>query len=510
MPLLTTSVRSGGDERLPESEPPEELTGAGRFRVLAAAALVPMITGYALVATLLALVTATGSPAAFSALGALAVAGPAWLATYQVPVEILGQPLGVLPLLATIGVFVLLARSANGAAQRLGYRRPQEAVPLVGVMAGAHMVAGATISLTGDEQFGVDPLTAFLVPGLFAALAATAGAASKAGLAELLGGYLDPVAVRGLRAGVLGLAGLLACGALVFTLSLALSTPTMVKLFELNAPGVGGGLGMVLLSVGYLPNAVLFGLAFAAGPGFSIGAVSLDPLGFQGGPVPGLPMLAGMPEQYAPWWPALMVLPAAAGALVGWSLRRIHPDPMLRLRTVGVAGAVVGFGCVVLGTLAGGRLGAGMFDPVAIRVGMFSVTAFCWIVIPGGMVAWLAGPHGETEPEAEPVEEHAESVVSSEAVVSTEDAEDPEAGEPEESTEDSAEAEDLVDAENLVDGEAAEPLADEEPVGEEPVEPEQAAEDVEVPVEEPEPETGDPLPPEPGPPPAAGGATERD
>jgi hypothetical protein len=157
-------------------------------------------------------------------------------------------------------------------------------------------------------------------------------------------------------------------------------------------PGFGSNFGLLLLSLGYAPNAIVAGLSFAAGPGFSIGSVSVSTIGLTGGPVPGLPLLAGIPEHRAVWWPVLMLLPAAAGALVGWWVRRIDDDPVARVRMVVVAGALVGFGCVVLGTLAGGRLGNGPFDRVSIPVGVASVVAFGWIVIPGGLVAFFLGP----------------------------------------------------------------------------------------------------------------------
>ncbi|TVS98840.1 hypothetical protein FNH07_36540 [Amycolatopsis bartoniae] len=400
-----------------------------------AAALGPLVAGYALVVALFALVTALASISHFSVLGVLRAAGPGLLAAYQVPVSITGGDLGVLPLLGTIGVGALVAGSAAHAAGRLGYREPGQAVNVVAPIAATHALAGITIALTvGDVRLSVEPLTAFLVPGFVSALCATAGLAKRCGIVAAAREYLDPVALRGLRAGALGLAGLLAAGAIVYTVSLVVSVHTVGQLFAANAPGFGSSVGMLLLSVGYLPNAVVATLSFVAGPGFSVGAVSLTPFSFRGGTLPGLPLLGGMPEHAARWWPALLVLPAAVGVLVGWSLRHSDEDPRARLRTVGIAGALIGFGCVLLGTLAGGRLGHGPFNPVSVPVGLLSVAAFGWIAVPGSLVAWLAGSRRmpappmvvEEEPEPEPVEEPEEEDLPAEPEEEPQESEEPE------------------------------------------------------------------------------------
>ncbi|OXM73841.1 hypothetical protein CF166_07840 [Amycolatopsis sp. KNN50.9b] len=404
MQVLTSYGRSG--EGVTDPEHPGERSPVARARVFAAAVLGPIVTGYVVVAALFGLVTAMASVAEFSVGGVLRAAGPGWLAAYQVPLTIAGRPLGVLPLLATIGACALVARSAANATQRLGYREPGATVPLIAAVTSAHALAGLGIALFGDNAgVRVEPLSAFAVPAVLAGAAAAAGAASRSGVAAAIRDYLDPLAVRGLRAGALGLAGLLAAGALVHTVGLVLASGTIRELFADNAPGFGSGAGMLLLSLGYLPNAVVGGLAFVTGPGFSIGSFSLTAFSFTGGPVPGLPVLAGVPEHAAPWWPVLMLLPAAVGALLGWTLRHADENPLARLRIVGIAGALVGFGCVLLGTLAGGRLGGGAFDPVTIPVGLTSVAAFGWIAVPGGLVAWFAGPRVRpepAEPEAEP------------------------------------------------------------------------------------------------------------
>ncbi|WP_244223856.1 DUF6350 family protein [Amycolatopsis circi] len=412
MQVLTSPGRPAGDEPVGDS-PDQDVPQAPRLRVLLVAALGPLVTGYAAVATLLTLVTLTAQHAIFSAGGVLLSAGPGWLAAYQVELGIGGHPLGMLPLLPTIGVVLLVARAAAKAVRRLRCARLRHAVPLIATISGAHLLFGLVISLLSTgEPVRANVALAAVVPAVISGLAATAGVLRRFGMPQVLIERLDPLALRGLRAGLLGLFALLAAGALTLTAATALSARTVSSLFE---PSFGGSFGLFLLSVLYLPNAVVAAMSFVSGPGFSIGSLNVHLVGYRGGSVPGVPLLGGIPEHAASWWPVLLVLPLAVGVLVGWSVRAVDEDPAARLRAVVVAGAVVGFGCVLLGTLAGGRLGDGPFDPVSVPVGVASIVAFCWIVIPAGFVAFFAGAHspmrpvGSLEVEDEPDSETAES-----------------------------------------------------------------------------------------------------
>ncbi|MGW5716740.1 cell division protein PerM [Amycolatopsis sp. NPDC003865] len=447
MDLLTDSR----EEPVGDLGPDVELSRAARVRVLLAAALGPLVTGYAAVATVLTLVTLTAERTVFSGTGVLLAAGPGWLAAHQVRLDLGGHPIGVLPLLPTLGALALAARTASGATTRLGCRSPREALPVFATIAAAHGLFGLVIALCAQgSPVTANPLVAFAVPGSLAAAAAGTGIVWSCGLPDVVAERLDPLALRGVRAGALGLAVLVTCGGAVFTVATALSWRTVADMYE---PAFGSSFGMFLLSVLYLPNAVAATLSFVTGPGFSIGGLSVGMFGYGGGAVPGVPLLGGLPEHHASWWPALLVLPAATGALVGWSLRKVDADPAQRIRTVAVAGAVVALGCVLLGTLSGGRLGDGPFDPVSVPVGVASVVAFCWIVIPGSFVAFFTGEH---EPPAPPealedneafedadevdAEEAAEAVEELEASEEDEeDAEEPE--EPGEDAEFEAEAE---------------------------------------------------------------------
>jgi Family of unknown function (DUF6350) len=438
MDLLTDSR----EEPVGDLEPDVVLSRAARVRVLLAAALGPLVTGYAAVATVLALVALTAGRTAFSDTGVLLAAGPGWLAAHQVRLGIGGHPLGFLPLLPTLGVVALAARTASGAARRLGCRSFREARPVLLTITGAHAVFGLVVALCAQgSPVTANPALAFVVPGLLGAAASCAGITRSCGLPDAVADRIDALALRGLRVGAMSLAILVACGAAVFTVATGLSWATVSGTYE---PGFGTSSGLFLLSLLYLPNAVTAALSFITGPGFSIGPLTVSVFTYRGGAVPAVPLLGGLPEHHAAWWPALLVLPAATGALAGWSLRKADADPAQRIRAVAVAGAVVALGCVVLGTLAGGRLGDGPFDPVSVPVGVASIVAFCWIVIPGAFVAFFAGEHEPPAPPPEALEDNeafqdADDVDAEEAAEAVEELEAAEASENSEASEEDEE-----------------------------------------------------------------------
>lgn len=367
-----------------------------RVRVLTFAALGSIVTGYAAVAALLALVTVIAPLAHFTTQGVLAAALPAWLAAHQVPLAIGGLELGVLPLLPTAGVMLIAARAAGGAAERLGLSGPWQAGQAIGVIAVAHGGCGVAVaSAVTTGEVSVDPLAAFYYPALIAALAATSGVLRRCGLWAALAQRADAVALCGIRAGAVAVLALLTAGGALLTFSLVTSASTVADLFGTFAPGLGNGIGMLLLSLGYLPNAVIAAVAFLAGPGFSMGIVSVSPLDFGAGPVPGLPLLAALPEQPAAWWPALFVLPLGIGVLVGRRLRDVAEDPAARVRGAAVAAGVVALAFAVLAAGAGGRVGMGAFDPVSLRAAAVSMALVAWIGIPAAITAWFSGPRPE-------------------------------------------------------------------------------------------------------------------
>jgi hypothetical protein len=172
---------------------------------------------------------------------------------------------------------------------------------------------------------------------------------------------------------------------------LAISWPRTSELFAGAGPSVGVGLGVFLLCLGYLPNAIIAGFSYLAGAGFSMGGVEVTPMRFVPGQVPSVPLLAAMPEEAFAWSPVVLAGAALIGAFVGWTCRKVSDRPSSRFRAVLVAAVTAAVGSLVLAATAGGRLASGAFDPVTVPAGLLALLVALWVLVPGALVAWLAG-----------------------------------------------------------------------------------------------------------------------
>jgi hypothetical protein len=414
-------------------------------RVLAYAAVAPIIGGYAAIASLIAVVVATASNTQLSVPAVLLAAIPGWLAAHHVPLGLGAHSLAVLPLLPTALLMLMVARTAGRAAARLHLHEPTQARLIVFPIAGTHAVVGMTIALVLGNSGPVtaSPPAAFFGCGALSALAATVGVARRCCLLDAALSRVDAVVLRGLRAGVIGVAAMAAAGALVLALGLGLHWTTATAMFEQSGADPGSQFGMLLLTIGYLPNAVVAALAFAMGPGFTMGNFSITPLHLTAAKVPAVPLFAALPSHQSRLLLGLMLAPLAVGLFLGWACRRIAPRPAARLRGVLVAAAVVGGVAFLLAALSGGRLGGAVYSPVTVPAGLVGAVALGWVLVPAGLVAWLAGPRPapnrrpvptvepapepEPEPEVEAVVEAEEpEVESEEPEVESEEPEEPE------------------------------------------------------------------------------------
>ncbi|WP_413316801.1 DUF6350 family protein [Agrococcus sp. 1P02AA] len=175
------------------------------------------------------------------------------------------------------------------------------------------------------------------------------------------------------RAGFAALVGVLGIGAGLVGLGLFLRFTDGLLLLESLGVTAIGTVAMFLLQLALAPTAIVWGAAWAIGPGFVIGqGSSVSPLGTDLGPVPALPLLAAIDPQAQPWMAAVVVLPVLAAVLVGALVRQSllagsvdRPVHWWELAIAAVGG----------GVLAGALLGlAAMLSTGAIGPGRLAVT----------------------------------------------------------------------------------------------------------------------------------------
>lgn len=363
--------------------------------------------------------------------GALHLAAGLWLlahGTELVRYETLSgvpAPVGVTPLLLIVLPVLLMRRaarlgSASGEAEAEGEGAGtgevageggdghggdgadgDEALP-AGVVFSAvvcgYLAVGAlaTVYAAGGPM-PADPLSAAWHVPLVAALAAAAGVWAARGRplgplpSWVPGGVRRAIArpryALALRAGTGGALVLLGGGVLLVGASLAWHGAEVHGSFLSLTEVWSGRFAVLLLAVTLIPNAMVWGAAYALGPGFALGAdATATPLGFAGSPaLPRFPLLAALPPE-GPGTPltwAVVGVPVVAGLAVGWfAVRRAREVSHRETALTAALGALV-CGVVMAGLAAAssGPLGSrelARFGPVWWATGG---AAFVWTLL---------------------------------------------------------------------------------------------------------------------------------
>jgi hypothetical protein len=217
---------------------------------------------------------------------------------------------------------------------------------------------------------------------------------------------LMPARPRSVIMGIVAsLAIVTAAGALLSATSLLLHLSAYTQAVSALSPGVFGSVLLLLAGLSYLPNSIIWAVAYMLGPGFSFGVgTAVSPSGSALGAIPAFPMLAGLPVSSGAAFPAwlgffVLVTPYLAGVLAGAMTVRIAPTPFLEaaplwgLLTGSLTAMVIG----VLAKFSGGPLGAGRLGtvgPGAADVGIVAVLEIgVTSAIAAGVVNWLILRH---------------------------------------------------------------------------------------------------------------------
>lgn len=283
--------------------------------------------------------------------GPLRVAGQLWLLGHHVALDVPAGRVAMAPL----GFTALLVSALWHTAVAPVARPVQVAYTAFGAATAYGLVAAlvAASAATGDVR--PDAAQAVLFAVLFALAVPTAARWRR------IAGFWGPppwVATAFRAAGTAG-AVLIAGGA-------ATLAGTFIAHFpESGWPrGVGDAVGMFLLCLAVLPNAVLWSASFTLGPGFAVGTgTAVNILSVKTGALPRFPLLSAVPRGGGGLYPydvAFLAIAVLAGVAAAWVVTRArHRRLGDRVRALSAASAGVASAAGLAATLSGGPLAGG-------------------------------------------------------------------------------------------------------------------------------------------------------
>ncbi|MFE6762957.1 DUF6350 family protein [Streptomyces sp. NPDC057689] len=344
-------------------------------------------------------------------------------------------PMGVVPLLLAALPVWLVHRAARDVLEPdEGRGAPSPGAAFASVTGGYLLVGGAVALYARDATLSARPLSLLLPAALVVAAAAAAGVWTACGhplgpppswapvrLHEAMARtrFLRRADAVG-RAALAGTAVLLGGGALVVASALVWHGAPVQDSFLRLAGDWGGRIAVLLLALGLVPNAAVWGAAYGLGPGFALGTAStVTPLAFTGRPaLPDFPLLAAMPA-HGPGTPlnwAAGAVPMAAALTVAWfTVRRAVPAEGAREEAWGLGetalttalGAVgCGIGAALLAAASGGPLGTHALADFGPLWWLTGAAALAWstvIGVPAALLlrAWRLRGRTKDEGEAE-------------------------------------------------------------------------------------------------------------
>ncbi|MGH3319931.1 MAG: cell division protein PerM [Streptosporangiaceae bacterium] len=295
--------------------------------------------------------------------GALRTAAQVWLIAHHVGFAVPGGRVGLLPLGLTVLPALLLFHAGTWLARRCAVRRPRHVLLAALAVAWPYAFVATALAKVGQ--------TSLVRPSAVRALAFCFVAAFVFGGAGVLHAVVSwsrqlalvPERARSVLAAATGaLAVLVAAGSVLAGASLGTHLDQARSLGDALAPGPMGAILLLLLQATYVPNAIVWAVSYAVGPGFAVGVGTIvAPGGVALGDLPALPLLAALPSGGSP--PALslaaVAAPLLAGIANGTITVRIGPDRggWRTALWAFTAGAGTGLAVGVLTALSGGPLG---------------------------------------------------------------------------------------------------------------------------------------------------------
>ena len=199
------------------------------------------------------------------------------------------------------------------------------------------------------------------------------------------------------RAAAVAAVAFVGLGALLLALGILGGWSQVVATYQELHAGPVGDTAVTLLQLGFLPNLVIYAMAWSTGAGFAFGAgTSIGLTSSNAGSLPMLPILGGVPESLGSAGLLGLLVPVAAGAIAGWWFLREgedHLDEWVALKVpfrplsallsslaLGVlTGLLTSLAALWLGWISYGSLGVGRFTEVGAEPLSFAGHTALWV-----------------------------------------------------------------------------------------------------------------------------------
>jgi hypothetical protein len=199
------------------------------------------------------------------------------------------------------------------------------------------------------------------------------------------------------RAAVVAAVAFVGLGALLLALGILGGWSQVVATYQELHAGPVGDTAVTLLQLGFLPNLVIYAMAWSTGAGFAFGAgTSIGLTSSNAGSLPMLPILGGVPESLGSAGLLGLLVPVAAGAIAGWWFLREgedHLDEWVALKVpfrplsallsslaLGMlTGLLTSLAALWLGWISYGSLGVGRFTEVGAEPLSFAGHTALWV-----------------------------------------------------------------------------------------------------------------------------------
>jgi hypothetical protein len=193
------------------------------------------------------------------------------------------------------------------------------------------------------------------------------------------------------RVGLAVVAALVLVSSTMIALALGFGWIEVARLYEGMHVSILGGVMLTIGQLAVLPNLIVWGMSWIAGPGFAIGTgSSVTALGTQLGPMPAFPVFVAIPTGGFDRGIIFILIPVLV-AFIGTVLVRRFTDEMrweyaTRFSaslafafTAATVSAIAGF---FLAIFASGAFGPGRFQEVGINAAALALALFIEVLIP--------------------------------------------------------------------------------------------------------------------------------